>query len=285
MTVRYLTLCAAVIMSLMAVPARAADADSDVPRRSLSFAVVPQQAPSKLLKSWGPVLRYLQEQTGYRFVFRTAPDIPTFEDRVRAGEYDFAYMNPFHFTVFNQGEEGYQAVARARNKRIRGIIVVHKDSPAQSLEDLAGQQLAFPAPAAFAASVLPRANLKRNGIPFAAKYVSSHDSVYQTVAKGLYPAGGGVVRTLNATDPAIREQLRILWTTPGYTPHAIAAHPDLSPQVVATVREALLTMDASEQGRTALENLKIPGLEAAGNADWDDVRSLDIFVSLGTEQD
>jgi phosphonate transport system substrate-binding protein len=285
MMIRFLALCAAIIIGIMAVPARAADADSEVPGRSLNFAVVPQQAPSKLLQSWAPLLHYLQDQTGYRFIFRTAPDIPTFEDRVRAGEYDFVYMNPYHFTVFNQGGDGYQAVARAKDKRIRGIIVVRKDSPAQSLQDLAGQELAFPAPAAFAASVLPRANLRMNAIPFTAKYVSSHDSVYQSVAKGLYPAGGGVVRTLKATDPAIREQLRILWTTPGYTPHAIAARPDLSAQIVARVREALLSMDAGEQGRAALKNLKITGLEAASNADWDDVRGLDISVSLGTEQD
>ncbi len=279
---RITSFSSALIGCLLCVVANAADTDSSVQQRTFSFAIVPQQAPGKLLKSWGPVLRNLQERTGHRFAFRTAPDIPTFEDRVRAGEYDFVYMNPYHFTVFNKGEEGYQAVAKARDKQIRGIIVVHKDSPIQSLAELDGKQLAFPAPAAFAASVLPRANLKAKGIAIEPRYVSSHDSVYQSVAKGLYPAGGGVVRTLNAVDPAVREQLRILWTTPGYTPHAIAVHPDVPCQVVADVRAALATMDNDEEGRAALENLKIKGLETASNADWDDVRSLKINATLGS---
>ncbi|MDX1697609.1 MAG: phosphate/phosphite/phosphonate ABC transporter substrate-binding protein, partial [Thiohalobacterales bacterium] len=237
---RLIRVITGIIGCVWCVSAVMAGSGNEAPERTYSFAIVPQQAPSKLLKSWGPVLRYLQEQTGHRFIFRTAPDIPTFEDRVRAGEYDFAYMNPYHFTVFNRGDEGYQAVARARDKLIRGIIVVPRNSTIESLADLEGKELAFPAPGAFAASVLPRANLTAAGIKFDAKYVSSHDSVYQSVARGLYPAGGGVERTLNATDPAVREQLRILWKTPGYTPHAIAARQDVPVDVVDAVRQALV---------------------------------------------
>jgi phosphonate transport system substrate-binding protein len=248
----------------------------------LSFGIVPQQTSSTLLRAWGPLLRYLQEQTGQRFIFRTAPDIPTFEARLASGEYDFAYMNPYHFTVFNQGNQGYQAVAMAKDKRIRGILVVRKDSPVTTLEDLKNATLAFPSPAAFAASVLPRANLRAKQVPFEVQYVSSHDSVYKAVAGGFFPAGGGVIRTFKATDPNVREQLRVLWTTPPYTPHAIAAHPRVDAAVVSSVQQALASMDVNEKGRIALENLKIKGLVAAKNSDWDDVRSLQIGTSLGT---
>jgi len=282
MTGRVIRVIIAIIGCAWSLSAIAAGIGREAPERAFSFAVVPQQAPSKLLEAWGPVLRYLEQHTGHRFIFRTSPDIPTFEDRVLAGEYDFAYMNPYHFTVFNRGEDGYQAVAKARDERIRGIIVVRKDSPIQSFAELDGKELAFPAPAAFAASVLPRASLKAAGIEIDAKYVSSHDSVYQSVAKGLYPAGGGVVRTLNATDPAVREQLRILWTTPGYTPHAIAARADVPADVVAAVQQALVAMADDEEGHAALEKLRIKGLERATNADWDDVRALNINTSLGS---
>ena len=49
--------------------------------------------------------------------------------------------------AYKKGWDGYQAVARARDKRIRGIIVVPKDSPIESLAELDGKELAFPAPA------------------------------------------------------------------------------------------------------------------------------------------
>lgn len=276
---RYPSLTAALLLAATTV-AVAQPGPAEAPAR-LSFGVVPQQAPSKLLAGWAPVLRELEARTGRRFVFRTAPDIPTFEQRLAAGEYDFAYMNPYHFTVFNKGDTGYQAVVRAEDKQIRGILVVRRDSPAATLRDLDGQTLAFPAPAAFAASVLPRAHLTAEGIGFGVQYVSSHDSVYKAVAKGLYAAGGGVVRTFEATDPAVREQLRILWTTPGYTPHAIAVHPRVSPRVLAKVQQALVGLNASEAGRSALQGLKVKGFEMAQNADWDDVRALKIDARLG----
>ena len=282
MNCKILILIAILLGCLLPAAGQAADTGVTAKPPPLSFGIVPQQTSSTLLRAWGPLLRYLQEQTGQRFIFRTAPDIPTFEARLAAGEYDFAYMNPYHFTVFNQGDQGYQAVARARDKQIRGILVVRKDSPATMIEDLKNATLAFPSPAAFAASVLPRANLRAKQVPFEVQYVSSHDSVYKAVAGGFFPAGGGIIRTFKATDPKVREQLRVLWTTPPYTPHAIAAHPRVDAAVVSSVQQALVLMDVNEKGRIALENLKIKGLAAAKNSDWDDVRSLQIGTSLGT---
>jgi len=242
---------------------------------TLSFGIVPQQSASKLARLWTPILNYLGEQTGYRLRFRTAQDIPAFERRLAAGEYDLSYMNPYHYTTFHRAS-GYEALARAKDKRIKGIIVVRKDSPVKNLREFSGQTLAFPSPAAFAASVLPRAWLNTEGIPITPKYVSSHDSVYRTVARGLYPAGGGVIRTFNNVDPTISEQLRILWTTRPYTPHAIAAHPRVPTQVVQRLRQAMLAMDRDPQGIRLLATIRIKGFERGEDRDWDDVRALGI---------
>jgi len=241
----------------------------------MTFGIVPQQAASKLARSWSPVFDFLRRQSGLKIQFATAKDIPTFERQLDAGDYDFAYMNPYHFTVFNR-HPGYQAVARARDKKIKGIIVVRKDSPIQSIEELDQMTLAFPAPAAFAASILPRSELLSRGLDFQSRYVSSHDSVYLAVAKGIYPAGGGVIRTFNNIAPETRDQLRVLWTSQGFTPHAIAANPDVSAEAMASMQSALVDMEQSDEGRALLKRLNIKGFEAAENKDWDDVRSLKI---------
>ncbi|MBK1649293.1 PhnD/SsuA/transferrin family substrate-binding protein [Rhabdochromatium marinum] len=196
-------------------------ADSETPLR---FGVVPQQSASRLAALWVPLLTELEQRGAPALVFRTAPDIPTFERRLAASEYD----------------------------------------------------LAFPSPAAFAASILTRANLASAGVHFRPHYVSSHDSVYRGVAKGLYPAGGGVVRTFESVAPDIRKQLRIFWTSDGYTPHAFAAHPRLLEETVSAIATAMLGLSEDETGRALLEPLHLPGLEAAQNAEWDDVRALDI---------
>lgn len=265
------------IILLVAVPSSGAATDEGVDRQNFTFGIVPQQAASKLARLWAPVFDYLGRSAGLEIKFRTAPDIPEFERRLAAGDYDFAYMNPYHYTVFSR-EPGYRAFAKSKGKLLKGILVVRKDSPIQDPRGLSGATLAFPAPAAFAASVLTRAYLKRERIAFTPKFVSSHDSVYLAVAKGLHPGGGGVVRTFESLEPAVRDELRILWTTKGYTPHAFAAHPQVPEEKVKRLAEAMLAMGQNEDGRALLAPLGIKGFEAATDADWDDVRALGIAL-------
>jgi phosphonate transport system substrate-binding protein len=240
-----------------------------------TFGIVPQQSATELARTWGPVLNALQAKSGLTLRFATAPDIPTFEQRLAAGEYDFAYMNPYHYTVFHQ-RPGYAVFAKEKDRLLKGIVVIRKDAPFAQLADLAGETLIFPAPAAFAATVLVRAALSQQGIAITPKFVASHDSVYLSVAKGLYPAGGGVTRTFESLDPAVRDALRILWTTEGYTPHAIAAHPRIPAAVVERLRDAMLGLDGDPEVQAALEGIRFKGIAAARDADYDDVRALRI---------
>lgn len=241
-----------------------------------SFGIVPQQSAKKLAKLWTPLLKYVSEQSGVTLRFKTAKNIPEFEKRLAEGEYDFSYMNPYHFTVFNK-DPGYQAVAVRKDQPIVGILVTQKDQGVQSIEELEGKNLAFPSPAAFAASILPRAMLKNKGIEFEKKYVSSHDSVYLNVAKKRFASGGGVMRTLNNTTEQVRDSLTVLWKSPGYTPHAIAAHPRIDADIMAKVQQVLVDMANSPESNKLLKKLKIKnGLIKAVNSDWDDVRSLGI---------
>ena len=250
-----------------------ATAESEPQKHVLTFGVVPQQSAGQLARTWGPILKYVKEKTGISLRFATAPSIPEFERRMSRGEYDISYMNPYHYTVFHESP-GYEAFAKAKGKRIKGIVVVRKDSPVKSMQELDSTTMAFPAPAAFAASVLPRAYLNRENIEVEPKYVSSHDSVYLSVARGLYPAGGGIVRTFNSIDPTLRDELKILWTTQPYTSHALAAHPRLSSDVVAQIHDALIGLEHSEEGRGYLKALSWNGVESASDERWDDIRDL-----------
>lgn len=243
--------------------------------RELSFGVVPQQPPSRLVAIWGPMLEEVSKISGIALRFETAGSIPEFERRVAEGRYDIAYMNPYHFTIFNTSP-GYRAMVRAKDRSIRGLLVVRKDSQFKDLRDLAGKQLAFPSPAAFAATLLVQSHLNQANIEYHAKYVNSHDSVYLGVAKGLYPAGGGIERTLHSATPELREQLRILWTSQSYTPHAIAAHPRVPEAQVERVKNALVKLGSAPAGPDILNKLSLKGWEAAQDQEWDNVRQLNI---------
>jgi phosphonate transport system substrate-binding protein len=270
------------ILSLACYAGASLAADQDqTSAQPLTFGIVPQQSATTLARLWAPIMAHLAAQSGQTIQFGTAPDIPEFERRLAAGAYDLAYMNPYHYTVFSR-VPGYRAVAKEQDRRIQGLLVVRVDSPYQRPEELANETLVFPAPAAFAASVLPRAGLTQQGIPFTTKYLTSHDSVYLAVARGLFPAGGGIARTFETLPPETRDQLRVLWTTETFTPHAFAVHPRVSSEQLQPVLDAMFAMGQDSRGAALLEAIGFKGIEPATDSDWDDIRALEIDA-LDTE--
>jgi phosphonate transport system substrate-binding protein len=247
---------------------------------TVTFGIVPQQSPYDIEQNWGPLVSYLEEETGLSILIKTASSIPMFEKRCEEGRYDFAYMNPYHYVVLSE-TSGYEAVAKQKDKQIQGIIVMRKEDNNTPLSDLKNQQLAFPSPAAFGASLLTRAHLNNEGIPFEPVYVRSHDSVYRAVASGLYPAGGGVKRTLKSMPPEVQDKLNIAWTTEKYTPHALASHQRVSEETIQAVQMALRKLNDPTEFSEFLQPIRFKGWEVAVDEDWNDVRDLGLNALMG----
>ena len=250
-------------------------ADTPAPLR-LTLGVVPQQSVIDLARAWTPLLAYLSSKTGYDLEFRTAQDTSTFERRVETGEFDFAYFNPSHYAMYQAS--GYQVLAKESDTRLVGIVVVSKDSGYKSLKDLNGATMAFPSPHAFAATLLPQLSLKQHGVSVVPQYVASHESVYRAVARGLYPAGGGALKTYEQIDPVVRDQLRILWRSQPYTPHPIAVHPRVPKAVAQRVVAALLAMADDPQGAVLLKQAGFKGFVTAKDSDYEDIRKLRVGI-------
>jgi len=83
-----------------------------------------------------------------------------------------------------------------------------------------------------------------------------------------------VTRTFDMLQPAVREQLRVLWTTPGYPPHPFIARRGVPADAVKRLKAAMLAADAEPAGREALKPLAFGGIGAARDADYDPLRAL-----------
>lgn len=241
----------------------------------ITFGVVPQQSAKKMAEKWQPLIDYISNFTGLDIEFKTAKDIPTFESDLAQGKYDLAYINPYHFVVFNESP-GYRSLVHQKDKKILGLIVVRKDSPIKKIDDLAGAEIAFPAPAAFAATIITSAHLRNNDIPFIPRYVNSHDSVYLAVQRNFFSAGGGIMRTLNTSPENVRKDLRVLWTSEGYTPHPIVTHPNMAEADRQAILNALIAVSNDTSKSLLLKNIGLSGFTASDDKDWDDVRALGI---------
>jgi phosphonate transport system substrate-binding protein len=235
------------------------------------LGVTPQFERRQLFAIWTPILNELSRRTGHTFQLATSPNIREFERQYNSGAFDLAYMNPYLVVV---NPQGYQPILRDANP-VRGILVVRKDSPIQSAADLEGREIVFPAPNAIGASLLIRAELTRKmKVRFSPRYVQSHTAVYLNVVQGLAAAGGGVQKTLDEQKDAVKDQLRVVYTTAPVPSLPIAVHPRLPARAREAIRAAFLEFAATPEGAALLKEVPIAHLTAASPKDYEPLRDL-----------
>lgn len=222
-----------------------------------TLAVTPQFENRKLFSIWKPIATELEKRTGLAIKVVASLSLEEFEKEIGKGSFDFVYVNPY-LILKEHATQGYIPLVRDRSP-VRGILVVRKDSPIRKVEQLNGKKVAFPSPNALGAGLLLRADLdllyKTRVVSVHAK---THNSSYLHVINGLADAGGGTDKTLQEQDPAIRDALRVLYTTREAPSLPVAAHPRVPKEHRELVRRALLDMAATPEGKQLLAKVPMP---------------------------
>ena len=232
------------------------------------IGVVPQWGADRLFEIWQPLVAYLSDETGLILKLEPTFSIPNFEKSFAEGEYDFAYMNPYHFLRASK-QQNYMPLVRDHNKQLTGILVAAVDSDIKTVEELEGQRVDFPSPNALGASLYMRTLLAREfNIKCEPKFVQTHESVYRNVISRKAVAGGGVRRTLAAQAPELQKKLRVIYETPGVAPHPLAYHPRVPEEVVAKVKAAVIEMAKSEEGKKLLAGIPMTNPGPATKEDY-----------------
>lgn len=253
------------------------------PQQRYTFDVVPQFPAAKIFATWAPLLERVGQAAEVCFELRIAPSIPEFEQVLWRGQSQWAYANPYHAVVAHK-RHGYVPVLADGKDKLSGILVVPKDSPIQNVESLRGQQVAFPAPNAFAASLLIRAELARKRIDITPVFVKTHGNVYRSVIARDLPAGGGVNNTLASESKEVQAQLRVLYETEAYMPHPVLVDPAIPKAIRQKVLDAFMMLRKDEAGQRLLEgvNLEQPvAVTYATHYQKLEALKLDKFLVLG----
>lgn len=263
---RKLGLAICCFFSALALLSTSAHADK------FTVGVVPQYSSSVIQDTWQPILEEIEARTGHHFDLVLEPDITQFEVAFERGDYDFAYMNPWHAVIAYEKQK-YMPILKDNAKTLKGILTVRSDSPIKDVKELDGAEIAFPSPNALSASLLMRTELATlHGLDIKPVYVRTHPSVYLNVALGASVAGGGVLRTLRAQPQELQDQLRILYETREVAPHPIVMHPRVANSIGEQVAEALLDMGSDDKGKSLLSGIPI---EEIGEATIDDYLPLE----------
>ena len=233
------------------------------------------ELPSKQ-QAWTAVIEYLERQANISVKFEPASSQLDFELKLAKGYYDLAYVTPLQFNAFRDFP-GYQAQIKRKAQPLRGIIFVKKSSNITTFAELRDATIAFPGPLNFAASVIPRESLKRLNFNITPKFLANSDQVYANVANKKYIAGAGTEESLKAQEPEIRDTLKIIWNSPGFSPHAFIAHPRVPFFSLIKLKKAMVGMIKDQDGKEQLKHIFVNnGFEVAKDSDWSEIMNIDI---------
>jgi phosphonate transport system substrate-binding protein len=230
-----------------------------------TFDVVPQFPAAKIYTTWSPLLQRIGQDAGLCFDLRVSASIPEFEQKFLKGESDFVFLNPYHAVLAYQKKK-YQPLLADAQDLLTGILVVRSDNPIKNLHDLKGKNITFPAPNSFAASLLIRAELAKQKIDINPVFVKTHSNVYRSVINKDALAGGGVNNTLDNEAHEVRQQLRVLYETPAYTPHPVATHPTVTSEVRDRFFKAMVKLAQDEEGQKLLDGINLTKPQAVSYA-------------------
>ena len=194
-------------------------------------------------------------------------DYPALRQGLQAKAYDIALVHPAHVSIAAIKNNGYRLVVVAKGfEKYQANFLVRADSALKSLAELDGKRLGAPDEDSIT-SWMVRATLRDVQVDVKRvnmTYTRYQDAVPFFVDNALTHAGAtasaSVVRDWQAKGGKVLAQSR-----PVPIKHVIAA-PSLNAEQLSNLREYLLALDSSDEGRKKLEPSKLRGFAAYDEA-------------------
>ena len=238
--------------------------------RPLTLGVHPLHNPRRLERLFGPVADALSQCLGQPVRLEASRGYAAFEKKLSAGEFDFAMPNPYQAV---RARDEYRVFAKqADDSLFRGVLLARKGEPPLTLTDLKDRRIAFPAPTALAAAMMPQLLLARAGLQpgrdYQPVYVGSQESAIAAVLqKSVDVAATWPVpwAQFQSEQPAQAATLEVRWSTPILINNAFVARRTLADDLVTRARDCLLAYSPDDP---TIERAQVT-FEAANDAQYD----------------
>ncbi|MEI8170342.1 MAG: PhnD/SsuA/transferrin family substrate-binding protein [Rhodoferax sp.] len=237
------------------------------------LAVHPLHNPQTLHQLYTPLTDYLGRQlTEVHFEVEASTSYADFQDKFTSRGPHLILPNPYH--ALKAADNGYEVIAEAGNSAdFRGIFLLRKDSGITSPLQLKGKTVAFPAPTALAAAMMPMVWLANQGLKMPQDIQSSFVGTHQSAILNVYlgQAAAGVTwpspwNDFQKSNPKEAAALHLVWQTPELINNALMARSDLPPHHIARIRELLLGLHEHEEGQAILKGMMTPRFNPADTA-------------------
>lgn len=235
----------------------------------------PYLSTRALLDLYEPVREYLRAELNRPTNLFTASSFKAYVERTQAGGYDVV-LTPPHLARLAQREAGYVPLTMF-TRELRGVVVVAKSAPIQTLQDLKGKRIATPNKVALV-SIVGDQLLRDNGLVndenILIHDVGSHSNAVLAVQRGEAEAAMTETVALLQIPEEARNSVRIIAQTPRLPHVMFLAHPRLGRAGVARIKALLLQFANTTEGRVFLKNSGFEGMRAVEEADMKNIDPL-----------
>ncbi|MBI5518669.1 MAG: phosphate/phosphite/phosphonate ABC transporter substrate-binding protein [Desulfovibrio sp.] len=239
------------------------------------FAPHPLMAPQKLAQVYGAMVDQINQRLApqrIRLRLEASSSYAAFNEKLRERKVHFALPNPYQTVL--AAEQGYVVFGKMdQDEDFRGIILTHRNSPLSTVKDLKGATVAFPAPTALAATMMPELFMKENGLDpvrdITPRFSGTHDSAIMSVVIGSAEAACTwpvAWRTFQEEHAEQAQALTVRWQTGTLPNNGLVALDSVPERVRAEVAGAFFRLDESAEGRNILQLAGTPRFVAASSS-------------------
>jgi phosphonate transport system substrate-binding protein len=247
------------------------------------IGIHPLHNPKRLFEVYGPIVDFLNANMPEAdFTLEASRNYEDFDRKLYSGHFDFAMPNPYQ--TINSLKHGYHVFGKmADDDDFRGIILVRRDSGINTVADLKGKAVSYPAPTALAATLMTQYYLHTHGIDvnhdIENRYVGSQESSIINVLRGHVAAGATWPvpwKTFSNENPQLASQLEVKWQTEPLQNNGWVMRKDLPPELTDKFAKLLFNLDRHDPGREMLARIPVTRFEPANDDSYGPVQ---VFIA------
>ncbi len=253
-------------------------------RLPLRVAIAAVISPQATLDTYGPLLDYLSLRLNRPTELLQRSTYAEINELIRNGGADVAFVCGGAY-VEGERQFGMQILVVPQvngQTTYQSYIIVARDSPFQSLEDLRNHTFAFTDPLSNSGHLSPLwllYQMHETPESFFSKttFTYSHDHSIQAVADHIVDAAAVdslVYDNVIANDASYLERLRIIHRSEPYGIPPVVVHPQIDPSLRAELLRVFLDMDEDSQGQAILKDLRVERFVEGDPAMYDSIRQM-----------
>lgn len=256
--------------------------EASLDSNTLKVAVAAMVSPKETLTSYQALLNYIGQKLDMNIELIQRESYAEINEMISTRQLDIAFIctGPYASGREKYGFEALVTPVINGKPLYQAYLIVHKDAPFQTLEDLKGRSFAFTDPDSNTGTFIPQYWLSRIGETDDSffsdiTYTHSHDNSILAVAKQL--VDGASVNSLiwdyyQSRNPVYTSKTRIIKKSELLGGPPLVASKFLSKSLKSKIRQLLSEMHKDIKGKKILNNLKIDSFRPSEESWYESVR-------------